>query len=137
MNDISNKNLHREQSDSRHKQTDFRQLDELFSSVRSAQPVLTDDNFTKVVLNSVPAEPKRDLLGNRVARSGISFDLLGLFIGVICVYMFVEMRTVLEFVLSVVPESIVLSPLVGVATLSSLVLLSLGAWWSVEYGTKS
>ncbi|MFT5571140.1 MAG: hypothetical protein ACI9FR_000048 [Cryomorphaceae bacterium] len=137
MNDILNKNLHREQTGSVRKQTEFQQLDAMFNSLRSSEPVLADDNFTKVVLNSLPAATKRDILGNRGVRSVISFDLLGLFVGVICAYMFVEMRTVLEFVLSVVPESIVLSPLVAVATLSSLVLLSFGAWWSVEYGSKA
>ena len=134
MNDILDKNLQHKQNDSQDKQTNFNQLYAMFDSMRGSEPALTDDNFTKVVLNSLPAAPKRELRGT---RSGISFDLLGLFVGVICAYMFVEMRTVLEFVLSLVPESIVLSPLVAVATLSSLVLFSFGAWWSVEYGSKA
>lgn len=112
-------------------------LDQLFGAARTRAPELYDDNFTKMVINSLPTEPQRNLLSQRANRSGISFDLLGLFIGVLCAYMFVEMRTVLEFVLSFVPESLVISPMLVGAGLVTTILLSVTAWWTVEYGSKA
>lgn len=115
---------------------DLEELDRLFKTTRESEPALSDDNFTKMVLNSLPADSQRGLLARNTSRSGISFDLLGLFVGVLCAYMFVEMRTVLEFVLSFVPESLVISPLVLAAALGSTIALSLTAWWTVEHGNR-
>ena len=112
-------------------------LDALFRSARDSEPVLRDENFSKMVLNSLPANPQRHLLANRASRSGISFDLIGLFVGVLCAYMFVEMRTILSFVLSFIPESVVISPALLIAALAATVLLSLGAWWTVEHGSRA
>lgn len=112
-------------------------LGPLFSVAQDSQPEFVDQNFTKMVMNSLPSNPRRGVFAKNTNRSGVSFDLLGLFIGVVCAYMFVEMRTVLEFVLRFIPESLVISPLAMMACLACMVVLSLLAWWSVEHGTKT
>lgn len=113
-----------------------RGLDELFAVARDGEPDLRDANFTKVVLNSLATQPERQPY-RRMARSGISFDLVGLLFGVVCAYMFVEMPAVLEFILQAVPSSIVISPMVASFALGTIALLSVAAWWVVEVDPKN
>ena len=100
----------------------------LFAAARENQPNLMDDNFTKVLINSLP---KISLVERKAhARKGLSFDLVGALIGVLMACLFLSQSSVFDsFSL---PNSIVLSPLLILAALGAVVISGFVAWWAVE-----
>ncbi|MFT6408012.1 MAG: hypothetical protein ACJAQ6_001428 [Arenicella sp.] len=105
-------------------------LDALFARARLAQPNLMDDNFTKLLVNKLPTLE----LGvrNQTAKKGLSFDLIGAVIGLLMAYLFIDKMSLLNSFVALIPESIVISPLVMVAVVGAVVLSSAVAWWAVE-----
>jgi len=106
-------------------------LDALFSQAHEQQPELTDENFTKVVINSLPTQVSRVGLLRGQAR-GLSFDLFGLILGVVAVMLFIKPAQLVGSVLNYVPESVVVSPSSVSFVVLALMGLSYGAWWAVE-----
>jgi len=106
-------------------------LDALFSQAHEQQPELTDENFTKVVINSLPTQVSRVGLLRGQAR-GLSFDLFGLILGVVAVMLFIKPAQLVGSVLNYVPESVVVSPSSVSFVALALIGLSYGAWWAVE-----
>lgn len=106
--------------------TELNDLDALFSQARDDQPTLSESNFTKVVINSLPSNV------SRIERRSLSFDLLGMVMGLVAVYFFIEPSQLLSAVLNVVPETLTLSATTLVAGLIGGLALSVGAWWAVE-----
>ncbi len=109
---------------------DDRTLDALFASARTSQPNLADDNFTKVVLNSLPRNPFAQERVN--LRKSFSFDMIGALLGLLCVYFFVDLASVASALLNVVPESLVISPVHVVGFAAAFMVTAIGAWWTVE-----
>ena len=102
------------------------ELDALFDQARSVEPEILDSNFTKVVLNSLPARPVRS------KKRSLVFDLVGLSLGLVVSYMFFDGFQVLDSALSLVPESLP----VTVANIGSFFLAVIGitvvGWWAGE-----
>lgn len=104
-------------------------LDQLFASARSESRQdlpLDDDNFTKSVINRLPANPSR-------ARAKRYYpDLIGLILGIVATLLVIEPAQLFDSLLSILPSNISIS-------LSSILMASFGfsclacmAWWSVE-----
>jgi len=119
MNDI-----YTDQSDSNQ---NFNKLDALFAQARATEPVLMDENFTKVVLNSLPTNINRRRDHRRYYP-----DFIGLMIGIVAVLMLIEPESLMAKVAALVPSSIVISAPNLIGLTLSLSALALVAWWSVE-----
>lgn len=110
-------------------------LNALFATTRETQPNLHDDNFTKVVINSLPENNIYAISAieqKRVSKRSLSMDVIGGLVGLILVFMFMDRGGLMNSILKLVPESITLSPLLFVAAFVSLIFASIGAWWSIE-----
>ena len=105
---------------------DFADLDALFSSAREDQPILVDQNFTKVVANSLPSRPVRR------EKRGLSFDLIGVTLGLILAYFYFDVSKMLSAAVNLIPETIVLSPVHALIAIGSVTVMSAIAWWTVE-----
>lgn len=130
-NDISNQpSSHQKRSDQSFDDLSFSDLDALFSESRDHQPSLSDENFTKVVLNRLPVNPKRS------ESRPFLFDAAGLLIGFIAAYFFFDLghftAQFTQGALSIVPESLSLT----VANLATLFGAGVGitvlGWWTAE-----
>ena len=110
-------------------------LDSLFSAARESQPELRDDNFTKILVNSLPRLNPYFLNlveRKRVNKRGLSMDLIGGLMGLIFLFLFVDVSGLVQSVLSVIPESVTLSPVLLMSAFGGLMFASVGAWWSLE-----
>lgn len=110
-------------------------LDALFANTRSLQPNLHDDNFTKVVLNSLPDNniyAINAIEQKRVSQRSLSVDVIGGLVGLILVFLFMDKGGLMNSILKLLPESITLSPLLFMSAFMSLIFVSIGAWWSIE-----
>lgn len=110
-------------------------LDSLFAAARETQPGLHDDNFTKVVVNSLPDNniyASRAIEQKRVNKRGVSMDLMGGLFGLMLLFLFVDVGSLAHSVLKLVPESVTLSPLLLVAAFGALMFTTVGAWWTME-----
>ena len=110
-------------------------LNALLATTRETQPNLHDDNFTKVVINSLPENNIYAISAieqKRVSKRSLSMDVIGGLVGLILVFMFMDRGGLMNSILKLVPESITLSPLLFVAAFVSLIFASIGAWWSIE-----
>lgn len=101
-------------------------LDALFSQARGEQPSLSDTNFTKVVVNRLPKNV------SRIERRGLSFDFLGMVLGLLAVAFFIEPTQLFSSILSFIPETLTFTPATLAAGLLGGLGLSFGAWWAVE-----
>jgi len=101
-------------------------LDSLFAQARVEQPVLSDANFSKIVVNRLPSKV------SRLEKRSFSFDLVGMVLGLVAVLFFIEPTQLFSAVLSVVPESMTLSISTLAVGLLGGIGLSFGAWWVVE-----
>lgn len=103
------------------------QLEALFARAAAVQPELVDDNFTKVVLNSLPrisrtAKPARQLLT----------DLIGFVIGLVCMFVVVNPAQLVNKISASLPTSVIISStniLLLAAVMSGVAMF---AWWAVE-----
>ena len=104
-------------------------LDQLFASGRSVgnrDLGLDDDNFTKLVVNRLPAKTSR-------ARAKRYYpDLIGLVLGLVATLLVIDPTQIVNSALSLLPSNISIS-------LTSMLMASLAfsclayiAWWSVE-----
>ncbi|GAA6137162.1 hypothetical protein NBRC116583_09090 [Arenicella sp. 4NH20-0111] len=100
-------------------QEQYADLDALFTQTRAQQPSLIDDNFTKIIVNSLPVRIKRDK-----SRSTI-FDLIGLLLGLVAAYWFFDLGQFTQSALNWVPESLSLT----VANVITALCLVLGFSW--------
>lgn len=105
-------------------------LEALFASARLAQTNLINDNFTKMLFNSLPtvnlAVPKNS------AKKSLSFDLVGAVLGLLMAYLFIDKSSLLTSFVNLIPDSLVISPLLITGIVSTVVLSSVLAWWAVE-----
>jgi len=105
-------------------------LNALFASARQMQPNLMDDNFTKSLMNSLPTI---NLVAQKEsAKKGLSFDLIGAIIGLLMAYLFIDKDSLVNTFLGMVPETLVISPLLLIAAIGGVGLSSALAWWVVE-----
>ncbi|MFT5135563.1 MAG: hypothetical protein ACI9XU_000673 [Arenicella sp.] len=104
-------------------------LDQLFVSARSDSAHdlgLDDDNFTKLVINSLPAKPSR----TRAKR--YYPDLIGLMLGLVATLLVINPTQIINSALSLLPSTISIS-LTSMLTASlAFSCLAYIAWWSVE-----
>lgn len=105
-------------------------LASLFAAARDTQPSFVDDNFTKVLMNSLPSITLVATKAN--AKKGLSFDLMGAIIGIVLAYFFITRNTGLESLSNAMPDSIVLSPLLAIAAVGAVAISGVVAWWAVE-----
>jgi len=98
-------------------------LDSLFAQARVEQPVLSDANFSKVIVNRLPSKV------SRLEKRSFSFDVVGMILGLVAVFFFIEPTQIFSAVLSVVPVSTLALGLLG------CIGFSFGAWWVVEQTT--
>jgi hypothetical protein len=105
-------------------------LDALFARARLAQPNLMDDNFTKLLVNKLPIVNLA--VRKETAKKGLSFDLIGAVIGLLMAYLFIDKTSLFNSLFGLIPESLVISPLVMVGAVGAVVLSSAVAWWAVE-----
>ena len=105
-------------------------LNALFASARQMQPNLMDDNFTKSLMNSLPAINLR--ARKESAKKGLSFDLIGAIIGLLMAYLFIDAGALYNSFISLMPESLVISPLLLIGAVGAIGLSSGIAWWAVE-----
>ncbi len=105
-------------------------LDALFASARQGQPNLMDDSFTKLLVNSLP---KTSLAAQKeTVKKGLSFDLIGAIIGLLMAYLFIDRTSLVSSFVGLIPESIVISPLLFISAIGVIGLSSVVAWWMVE-----
>jgi len=104
-------------------------LDSLFAQARVEQPVLSDANFSKVIVNRLPSKV------SRLEKRSFSFDVVGMILGLVAVFFFIEPTQIFSAVLSVVPESMTLSVSTLALGLLGCIGFSFGAWWVVEQTT--
>ncbi len=100
-------------------QEQYADLDALFTQTRAQQPSLIDDNFTKIIVNTLPVRIKRDK-----SRSTI-FDFIGLLLGLVAAYWFFDLGQFTQSALNWVPESLSLT----VANVITALCLVLGFSW--------
>jgi hypothetical protein len=105
-------------------------LDALFASARQAQPNLMDDNFTKSLMNSLPKVTLS--VRRQTVKKGLSFDMFGAIIGLLMAYLFIDRNSLAGSFLSLIPESLVISPLLLVGVIGVVGLSSALVWWAVE-----
>ncbi len=110
---------------------EFAELDALFSDARSASldwsaSGVSNDNFTKMVVNSLPKRAKR-----QKGRS-LMFDMIGLLVGLVAAYWFFDLNAVVHTVLNLMPESVSLTIANMVAGFSAVIGLAYFAWWTSE-----
>jgi uncharacterized protein YacL len=109
---------------------DQKSLDSLFASARQLQPHLMDHSFTKIVVNRLP---KINLVAQKESvKKGLSFDLVGAVIGLLMAYFFIDKASLLNLFVGLIPESLVISPLLIVGVVAAVGLSSIVAWWAVE-----
>lgn len=101
-------------------------LDQLFAHAAASEANLTDDNFTKIVLNSLPTKVRRTDYRRYFA------DFVGLTIGLIVAVLVVEPVQLVNEILALIPQSIVISPLNVLTLTAGLSATAVAAWWSVE-----
>jgi len=108
-------------------------LDDLFASARSSEPNLVDENFTKIVMNSLPRKPfAQDTQMKGSLRKSFSFDLIGAALGMGSVYFLLDLSSIVSSVVNFIPETIVVSPLHVVGLAAGAIAATVVAWWSVE-----
>ncbi|RBP50870.1 hypothetical protein [Arenicella xantha] len=101
-------------------------LDALFSDARESAPNFASDNFTKMVLNSIPEEPVRR------KASGVSFELIGVLVGLVIAYFMIDFNSLIRGFIAMMPHSITLSPMHMLIALGGISAMSVAAWWVVE-----
>lgn len=105
-------------------------LNALFASARQTQPNLMDDNFTKSLMNSLPTI---NLMARKEsAKKGLSFDLIGAIVGLLMAYLFIDAGSLYNSFINLMPESLVISPLLLIVSVGAIGLSSSIAWWAVE-----
>ena len=106
-------------------------LERLFATARDSQPDFGGDNFTKIVLNRLPAHPVR-------ARQKRFYpDIFGLLVGLLAAISVIKPTQIATKLVSLLPGTVSISLssiLVMSAVLSTLALI---AWWSVERGSRT
>ena len=101
-------------------------LDTLFAEGRSRQPDLSDNNFTKMVINRLPLNP------SRVASTRNYVDLIGLFVGLLITYLVVEPSQITASVFALLPDNVSISLSSMLLVSAAFCSLALAAWWGVE-----
>lgn len=102
------------------------ELDALFARAAASQPNLVDENFTKMVVNSLPA-----ISSSKPAKRFLP-DLIGFVIGVLCILSLADPRQIIHSIGAALPETIVISPFSVLTIAAAISAGALFAWWSVE-----
>lgn len=102
------------------------QLDALFARAAATQPNLVDENFTKTVVNRLPA-----IVSKKPARQFMP-DLVGFAMGVICILLIADPRQIINSIGAALPETIIISPFSVLAMAAAMGAGAFFAWWSVE-----
>lgn len=105
---------------------EFSDLDALFSSARDAEGTWVDENFTKVVINSLPAKP------HRTKSRSIAFDLIGLMVGIVAAYWFFDLSQLVQNLLAWVPESVSVTVGHVLSLFGGTLVLAWCGWWTAE-----
>lgn len=108
--------------------TGFGELDALFNDARSTMPQFESNNFTKQVLNSLPAKVERP------RKAGVSIELIGILLGFLAAYFTIDFNSLANGVIGLIPNSVTLTPLHGLVALAGVTAMSILAWWLVEKG---
>jgi len=116
--DMVNKNIDQNLSDA--------QLDRLFTKARCIEAEYCDDNFTKMVINQLPAKP------HSVIRQQYLPEILGLVFGLIVTFLLIEPSQILQRMVALFPSNLIISPSNMLLVSVGLGLLTYLAWWYVE-----
>ena len=107
-------------------QTHVTDLDQIFKIARDSEPDLTDSNFTKVVLNRLPAKPAKS-----PQRQWLP-DLIGMLVAVCAIWVLVEPANFVQNLMANLPDSIVISTVNVLIVGGVLIASALMGWWVVE-----
>lgn len=109
--------------------TELNDVATLFRVAANNEPLLIDDNFTKVVINCLP---HKSTLQRRGTRTRWLPDMLGLFVAIIAIIWLTNLQDIGVAVSTLVPSSIVISlpNIVGAAAM--LIVTAIMGWWVVE-----
>lgn len=108
---------------------EFAELDALFARAATTEPVLHDENFTKIVVNRLPINP------SRAQRKAISFDVVGVIIGVIAAYFMFDFGQFWAVIVDLIPEytlSIDVSQLIVMGAISLFGFTGLAGWFAMR-----
>ncbi len=119
-----------------HSQSSVADIDALFASARESQPALQASEFTANVMAeidrlSTPLASYVNLEQSKTARS-LPVDIITGGLGVAAVAWFFDANEAITALVSIIPESIVISPISVAMALAGLSALSLASWWAVE-----
>ena len=111
-------------------------LNALFNKARASQPPLDDRAFTGRVMASLSRTKSKSLAALPINQAGRSFnwmDALGLGLGLIACFSFVEPVQLIAWVgNTVVPNKLVLSPLSLLLAGLTMGTLAFSGWWALE-----
>lgn len=114
---------------------EFAELDELFCQARNSEVAwfqgqfkqpFDANNFTKLVLNSLQANPKRN------KPRSLMFDLIGLIIGLIAAYYYFDFNQLTLNALALIPESLSFTIANMLSLFAGVVGLACLAWWTAD-----
>lgn len=102
----------------------------IFQRAQSQAPVLSDENFTKMVMNQLPSRPKRQ----RSKRTLLRWlpDSLGVLAGLGVMSLVVGPTQISNTLASLAPSAITLSSTSVIAVAAAFACLSVVAFWRVE-----
>lgn len=111
-------------------------LETLFDQARSYQPELRDDNFTKVVMNTIGADA---FVYDNIAKAekwfskrALSVDGIALVFGATATYLFADLSQILASFINMIPETVTIDPLSIAAYAGGITLAGITAWWALE-----
>lgn len=114
-------------------------LDKLFARARASQPPLDDPAFLARVMRSITSarsETAESVATDSIPNVGSTFnwmDALGLGIGVVACFSFVEPAQLVAWVgNAVLPSKLVLSPVSLLLASLTMGGLALSGWWALE-----
>ena len=109
------------------------ELERLFLQARESEPSLCDAQFTASVLNGLASPaPLAPLTLNAKPRGSWLMDVVAAGLGFAAVSYFVDLQKVYAFIVHLVPESVVISPMTVLAAMVAVTTVSVASWWAIE-----
>ena len=108
------------------------ELERLCLQARESEPQLCDPQFTANVLSGIATSPAVPLAINSKPHGSWLMDVITAGLGFAAVSFFVDLQKVYAFIVHMVPESVVISPMTVFAAMIGVTTLSVASWWSIE-----
>ena len=109
-------------------------LEQLFVQARESEPLFCDPQFTEGVLSGLAAThavPMPLELSSK-RRGSWLMDIVTAGIGFAAVSYVVDLQQVYAFIINLVPESVVISPMTLIAAMVGMTTVSIASWWAIE-----